>query len=159
MRPLFPFDKDHPREEAMGVENFVKPAMASQRQAKRARVLLSGRLQTPYGEHDARLRDISKMGALVECAKVPPAGCEVVFSRGQTVVPARVAWSGAGRIGLEFHYPIDENEVLVQLKKAPSSAQMPRFRRPGLNEDLAADDLKRARAWGATVGIALPDGF
>lgn len=142
----------------MGVENIVKASMTGQRQAKRARVLLAGKLQTPFGEVDARLRDISRKGALVECATVPPVGSEVVFSRGQTVVPARVAWSGGGRVGLEFHYPIDENEVLVQLKKAPA-AQGPRFRRPGLNEDLNPDDLKIARAWGVTVGIALPDGF
>jgi hypothetical protein len=142
----------------MGVENIVKASMAGQRQAKRARVLLAGNLQTPAGEADARLRDISCKGALVECAMVPPVGCEVVFSRGQTVVPARVAWTAGGRIGLEFHYPIDENEVLVQLKKGPS-APAPRFRRPGLNEGLSGDDLKVARAWGVTVGIALPDGF
>jgi hypothetical protein len=142
----------------MGVENFVKASETGQRQAKRARVLLAGKLQTPFGEIDARLRDISRRGALVECGKVPPVGCEVVFSRGQTVVPARVAWTGAGRVGLEFHYPIDENEVLVQLKKAPAAAAA-RFRRPGLNEGLNEDDLKRARAWGVTVGIALPDGF
>ena len=142
----------------MGVENFVKPPVSAQRQAKRARVLLAGRLQTPLGEVDARLRDISRKGALVECAQVPPVGCEVVFSRGQTVVPARVAWTGGGRVGLEFHYPIDENEVLVQLKKGPA-APPPRFRRPGLNEGLTEEDLQRARAWGVTVGIALPDGF
>jgi hypothetical protein len=142
----------------MGVENFVKASMAGQRQAKRARVLLAGNLQSPCGEADARLRDISCKGALVECAMVPPVGCDVVFSRGQTVVPARVAWTAGGRIGLEFHYPIDENEVLVQLKKAPS-APAPRFRRPGLNEGISGDDLKVARAWGVTVGIALPDGF
>ena len=142
----------------MGVENFVKAPVTGNRQAKRARVLLAGRLQTPSGEVDARLRDISRRGALVECDKVPPVGSEVVFSRGSTVVPARVAWTGGGRIGLDFHFPIDENEVLVQLKKAPA-AQAPRFRRPGLNEGLTGDDLNRARAWGATVGIALPDGF
>jgi hypothetical protein len=142
----------------MGVENIVKASMAAQRQAKRARVLLAGKLQTPYGEVDARLRDISSRGALVECAQVPPVGCEVVFSRGQTVVPARVAWSAAGRVGLEFRYPIDENEVLVQLKKAPA-APPPRFRRPGLNEGISDDDLKVARAWGVTVGIALPEGL
>ncbi len=142
----------------MGVENFVKPPVNAQRQAKRARVLLAGKLQTPLGEVDARLREISRKGALVECAQVPPVGCEVVFSRGQTVVPARVAWTAAGRIGLEFHYPIDENEVLVQLKKG-SAAPPTRFRRPGLNEGLTEDDLKRARAWGVAVGIAIPDGF
>ncbi|MEA3041217.1 MAG: hypothetical protein QOC65_706 [Sphingomonadales bacterium] len=142
----------------MGVENIVKASMAAQRQAKRARVLLAGKLQTPYGEVDARLRDISSRGALVECGQVPPVGCEVVFSRGQTIVPARVAWSAAGRVGLEFRYPIDENEVLVQLKKAPAAAA-PRFRRPGLNEGISDDDLQVARAWGVTVGIALPEGL
>ena len=146
----------------MGVENFVKApaatAAAGQRQAKRARVLLAGRLQTPFGEVDARLRDISRKGALVECTRVPPVGSEVVFSRGTTVVPARVAWSAAGRIGLEFRYPIDENEVLVQLKKAPA-APPPKFRRPGLNEDLTEQERKAARAWGVTVGITLPSGF
>jgi hypothetical protein len=143
----------------MGVENFVKSSVSSQRQAKRARVLLAGKLQTPYGEVDARLRDISSRGALVECANLPPAGSEVVFSRGPTVVPARVAWTGAGRVGLEFNFPIDENAVLVQLKKAPSAVPTPRFRRAGLNEGMSDDALQVARAWGATVGIALPDGF
>jgi hypothetical protein len=143
----------------MGVENFGRAPAAGQRQAKRARVLLAGKLQTAFGEADARLRDISRMGALVECAKVPPVSSDVVFSRGNAVVPARVAWTGGGRIGLEFHYPIDENEVLVQLKKAPSGAQQQRFRRPGLNEDLSEHERKLARAWGVTVGIALPDGF
>ena len=144
----------------MGAENFMRTsAVGGQRQAKRARVLLSGKLQTAYGEADARLRDISRMGALVECAQIPPAGSEVVFSRGSTVVPARVAWSGAGRIGLEFHYPIDENEVLIQLKKAPSEIPQHRFRRPGLSEGLSDQERKLARAWGATVGIELPNGF
>lgn len=143
----------------MGAENFTRAAEAGQRQAKRARVLLAVKLRTAFGEADARLRDISRKGALVECAQVPAPGTEVLFSRGSTVVPARVAWSAAGRIGLEFHYPIDENEVLVQLKKAPSGVPQQRFRRPGLNEDVSEQERKLARAWGATVGIALPNGF
>jgi hypothetical protein len=150
----------------MGAENFVNISASSQRQAKRARVLLAGKLETPYGEIDARLRDISSLGALVECATLPPAGSEVVFSRGSTVVPARVVWTAAGRVGLEFAFPIDENAVLVQLKKAPpvrpspSAAQSPgRFRRAGLSERLTDDAREAARNWGVTVGIALPDGF
>ncbi len=141
----------------MGVENFVK-AEAGQRQAKRARVLLAGKLQTDGGEITARLRDISCRGALVECASVPEVGTDVVFSRGSTVVPARVAWTGGGRVGLEFHYPIDENHVLVQLNKTPAAPQ-PRFRRPGLHEDLTDHDRKLAYAWGVSVGINLPEGF
>ncbi|MFN3944169.1 MAG: PilZ domain-containing protein [Allosphingosinicella sp.] len=142
----------------MGVENIVRVSGDGKRQAKRARVLLAAKLKTPFGEVDARLRDLSRKGALVECTKVPPVGSEVVFMRGSTVVPARVAWSdGSGRVGLEFLYMIDENEVLVQLKKTGAGGAQQRFRRPGLNEDLSAKDLERAAAWGVTVGINLPD--
>jgi len=150
----------------MGAENFVNTTASSQRQAKRARVLLAGKLQTPYGEIDARLRDISSLGALIECATLPPPGSEVVFSRGSTVVPARVIWVAAGRVGLEFAFPIDENAVLVQLKKAPAARPSPttvqpagRFRRAGLSERMNDDARETARNWGVTVGIALPDGF
>lgn len=144
----------------MGVENFVRVSSASrgQRQAKRSRVLLSARLQTPSGELDVRLRDLSRKGALLECAVMPPVGSEVVFERGATIVPARVAWSGAGRIGIEFHRPIDENELLVQLKRASVAAPQQRFRRPGLNEDLSDRERKVAQTWGVKVGLTVPDG-
>ena len=80
----------------MGVENFSSTA-AGKRSAKRARVLLAAKLETAWGETEARLRDLSQKGALVECANVPPVGSEVVFVRGNTRVPARVAWAGYGR--------------------------------------------------------------
>lgn len=142
----------------MGAESFVRVDAAGKRQAKRARVLLAAKLQTPFGEVDCRLRDLSRKGALVECATVPPVGSEVVFARGSTHVPARVAWSGGSKVGLEFHYMIDEQEVLIQLRKTPSGSNQPRFRRPGLNEDLSARDIKLAKAWGVTVGLNLPEG-
>lgn len=141
----------------MGVDNFLNPNVEGKRQTKRARVLLAAKLKTPFGEVEARLRDLSRKGALIECNTVPPVGCDVVFVRGTTIVPARVAWTAGVRVGLEFHYMIDEHEVLVQLKK-PTNQQQQRFRRPGLNEDLSARDRKLARAWGVAVGINLPDG-
>ena len=141
----------------MGVENFQNAPAGSKRSAKRARVLLAAKLQTPFGEVDARLRDLSRKGALVECAQVPPVGTEVVFVRGATVVPARVAWAGQNRVGLEFHYMIDEQEVLVHISRRvqPRSES---FRRPGLKEALSEDQRKVARAWGVSVGINLPEG-
>lgn len=141
----------------MGAENFVKPSVEGKRTARRARVLLAAKLQTPFGEVDARLRDLSRKGALVECAQVPPVGSEVVFIRGATVVPARVAWTGADRVGLEFLYMIDEQEVLVQLSKTPGR-KPERFRRPGLNETLSDTDKRNVEAWGVTVGLNLPEG-
>ena len=142
----------------MGVENFTAAPVSGTRRAKRARVLLAAKLQTPYGEIDARLRDLSQKGALVECMPVPPQGTEVVFVRGPINVPARVAWSGEGRVGLEFHYQIDENEVLVQLKRVTNMQARERFRRPGIKEDASEKERALARAWGVQVGITVPDG-
>ena len=138
----------------MGAENFVNSPVSGKRSAKRARVLLAARLDTPFGEIDARLRDLSRKGALVECNKALDVGTEVTFKRGSTIVPARVAWTGGGKIGLEFLFMIDEQEVLVQLKRV-SNVQSERFRRPGLNEGLTDHDRKLAEAWGVTVGLTL----
>lgn len=141
----------------MGVENFQNAPAGSKRSAKRARVLLAAKLQTPFGEVDARLRDLSRKGALVECQQVPPVGTEVVFVRGATIVPARVAWAGENRVGLEFHYMIDEQEVLVHITRR-TQPKPESFRRPGLKEALSEDERKVARAWGVAVGINLPEG-
>jgi len=141
----------------MGAENFVTTGVGGKRAARRNRVLLAAKLQTPFGEVDCRLRDLSRKGALIECAKQPPVGSEVTFVRGSTVVPARVAWTGGGRVGLEFQFMIDEQEVLVQLKRKPiDTGNYERFRRPGLNEDLSEDARVLAQKWGVTVGLTLP---
>ena len=140
----------------MGAENFVTNSTTGKRGARRARVLLAAKLKTPFGEVDCRLRDLSRKGALVECSKQPPVGSEVTFVRGPIIVPARVAWAGAGRVGLEFLFMIDEQELLVQLNRKSGSQSLERFRRPGLNEDLTEDARKLAQAWGVTVGLTLP---
>ena len=140
----------------MGVENFQNTSAESKRSAKRARVLLAAKLQTPFGEVDARLRDLSRKGALIECTQVPPVGTEVVFVRGSTVVPARVAWAGKDRLGLEFHYMIDEQEVLVHITKR-AQPKPESFRRPGVRA-LPEEQRKVAQAWGVAVGINLPEG-
>lgn len=142
----------------MGVDNFLNSATTGNRQAKRARVLLAAKLETPYGEIDARLRDLSRKGALVECSPVPPVDTQVMFRRGPISVPARVAWAAAGRVGLEFAYLIDENDVLVQMKRSPNTAGQQRFRRPGIKESPSEKERALARAWGVQVGINLPDG-
>ena len=138
----------------MGAENFGGTSVGSKRTAKRARVLLAARLETDSGEIEARLRDLSQKGALVECTNVPPVGSEVVFVRGATRVPARVAWAGKGRIGLEFHHEIDEQEVFIHIGKAQQPKPVS-FRRP--LGSLSPEDRRVAQAWGVTVGLIAPE--
>ena len=136
----------------MGADNFVSN-LGGKREAKRARVLLAAKLQTPFGEIDARLRDLSRKGALVECARPLEVGTEVRFVRGSTIVPARIAWAAAGRVGLEFLFMIDEQDVLVQLKTRSRDTSADRYRRPGLGETMSDKERKLAMAWGVTVGL------
>ena len=146
----------------MGVENFQNASAGSKRSAKRARVLLAAKLQTSFGEVEARLRDLSRKGALVECAQVPDVGSEVIFVRGETIVAARVAWAAGNRVGLEFDHMIDEHELLVHVGKpakgAPAPAYAQSYRRPGLAQGMSADDRKVAQAWSVAVGLNLPEG-
>jgi len=145
----------------MGAENFVNASAASKRSAKRARVLLSAKLKTSFGEVDARLRDLSRKGALVECLQVPPVGSRVVFVRGETVVPARVAWAANDRVGLEFDHMIDEHELLVHIgrpARAPAQPTYPQsYRRPGLARAMSDEARKSAQAWSVAVGLNLPE--
>ncbi len=122
-------------------------------------MLLAAKLQTSFGEVDARLRDLSRKGALVECLQVPPVGSEVVFVRGATVVPARVAWAAGDRVGLEFDHMIDEQEVLVHIGK-PAGRRPPAERYPPARASAPAcrrDDRKIAKAWSVAVGLNLPE--
>ena len=141
----------------MGVDNFLNQTSAGKREAKRARVLLAVKLQTQFGEIDGRLRDLSRKGALVECSPTPPVGTEVVFIRGPIAVPSRIAWTGSDRVGLEFLYMIDEQDVLVQKKSFGAQPIQQRFRRPGIKEGTSDQERKLAAAWGIQVGITLPE--
>ena len=143
----------------MGAENPLGKAHIGQRNVRRARVLLAARLQTSRGEIEARLRDLSRKGALVECDDPLPVGEEVVFARGDTVAPARVAWVGGNRIGIEFLKPIRESEVLIHVApiRASQPRPQPRYRRPRFSEGLSDYDRKLARLLGASLGVSLID--
>jgi len=141
----------------MGADNFLNQSVAGKRTARRSRVLLAASLETPAGTSPARLRDLSEKGALIECESQPEVGSEVVFVRGSNRIPARTAWVAAGRIGLEFHDPIDEHDVLVQLKHEPPNDVNQRYRRPALGQVMTAKDLRLAKAWGVAVGLDVPE--
>jgi PilZ domain len=146
----------------MGAPELMGRAGIGQRDGKRSRVLLAAKLKTKHGEVEARLRDLSRKGALVECDDNLKLGEELVFVRGATVVPARIAWTGGNRIGLEFLKPIQEAEVLVHVKRiaAASTGKRPsdnRYRRPRLSSGLSDYERKLAHVIGTSLGVKLID--
>ena len=76
--------------------------------------------------------------------------------RGKISVPARVAWAGNDRIGLEFLYAIDEHEVLVQLGRGGPAAPQG-YRPPAKSTRWTANERKMAQAWGVAVGLNIPE--
>jgi hypothetical protein len=94
-------------------------ASSAYRQARRERRFAVDLAATLCGEAVAdvpiRLRDLSRGGALGECAFPPPVLSKVILVRGALAIEARVAWAGRGRFGLEFARPIRATELLVQL--------------------------------------------
>ena len=108
---------------------------AHNRRSRRSLVLLAAKVRTPDSVIDVRLRNLSQNGALLETAKPPAIGTEIVFERGDTVAKARVVWVASCRFGIEFLLPILESEVLVHVGRssaAPSMLSPPSMKRPGL---------------------------
>jgi hypothetical protein len=133
----------------------VQSADVGKRASRRARVLLAAKLRTPDGEIDCRLRDLSSKGALLECKPQPAVGSAVVFLRGKIAIPARVAWNASDRIGVEFEHPIDEQDMLVQLK-GQSNTEIPEFyKRIGRN--MTVEERRYVRSWGVAMGLNIPE--
>ena len=144
----------------MGVEGVSKGVAsdAGKRSQKRARVLLAASLRVNGAELSVRLRDLSSKGALIETPQAVAEGSHVVFTRGTTIVPGRVAWAAGNRIGLEFIRPIAESEVLVHIGK-PTHKPNETYRRPRImSEDMTDKERALVRAWGMNVGISVGRG-
>lgn len=76
------------------------------RDQKRSRVFLSTHFDCGKGPVDARMRDISSTGALLESDFLPAAGAPVTLTCGKTTLQARVAWADRGWFGVEFDRPL-----------------------------------------------------
>ncbi|MGQ0659899.1 PilZ domain-containing protein [Sphingosinicella sp.] len=141
----------------MGVEPF-ETVEAGKRASRRARVLLAAKLHTPAGISDARLRDLSRHGALIESPAIVNAGMKVTFERGASRVPATVAWATGPRIGIEFDHPIDESELLIHIGRAqPAPSGPSSYIRPGIMRGMSTQDRRLAQAWSVAVGLNLPE--
>lgn len=76
------------------------------RDDKRSRVFLSAHVDAGTGPVAARIRDISRTGALLESELTPKEGETVELTCGSTVLRARVAWADRSWFGVEFFTPL-----------------------------------------------------
>ena len=100
------------------------------REEKRSRVFLAAQVVSGTGPVDARIRDISKTGALLESDLTPQASESVQVKCGSTTLQARVAWVERGWFGVEFETPLLMTR-LVDEGGAKLKVSAPRIYRSG----------------------------
>jgi PilZ domain len=130
------------------------------RKGKRSRVLFKAVISVRGREFEARIRDLSSLGVLVEMDQPPALGTKVLFSRARLSAPARVAWAGGNRAGLEFESPVDEKALLDPGPgKAPKAAQWEVSNgglTPGRPRIAGISDEERrlAKLWARQMGLS-----
>lgn len=82
------------------------------RDPKRSRVFLSAKVDSGSGTFEARIRDISTTGALLESDFPPGAGDFVDLTCGRSRMRARVVWSERGWFGVEFEAPLQMGRLV-----------------------------------------------
>lgn len=92
----------------------MQPLTVPKREPKRSRVFLAAHVDSGSGPVDARVRDISRSGALLESATAQQAGASVRLICGDVHVDAHVAWAEDGCFGLEFQTPLLVGELIDQ---------------------------------------------
>lgn len=82
------------------------------RYPKRSRVFLSAEVHSGSGRFEARIRDISSTGALLEANCSPEAGESVDLTCGESSMHGHVVWAERGWFGVEFEAPLQISRLV-----------------------------------------------
>lgn len=96
------------------------------RRSPRYSVLIVARLITTSCERIVKLRNISATGAMIEGARIPPAGTDILLRRGDLELFATIVWAKDGQAGLEFDEPLTQAELWMQVNAPRLSADTDR---------------------------------
>ena len=123
------------------------------RRSRRSNVLMAASVEWGGAAVPAKLRNLSKEGALVEGPGLPAVGSKVRFRKGELSLAGHVAWSAGSRAGIAFDRELDPEAVLrhVPPPRPPRKAD---HRRPRLREELSPGERKIAEDW--IFGAPLP---
>lgn len=135
-----------------GVELKQRPAapeQAEEPEQKRSEVrhplIWNGILHHDYDWEVVRLRNISRLGALVECSANLPAGVTVFLDLGEAGrLGATVSWSRGNQSGLAFAEPFD----VQSLAKATPEVAAKQGHRPAFGESGRSEQSPWAPQWG-----------
>jgi hypothetical protein len=102
----------------------------------------------------AKLRNLSKEGALVEGDGLPAIGQMVKFHKGDLHLSGIVAWRAGNRAGIAFDQPLDPDSVLRHVA-VPRPKTATEHRRPRLRgQELTPGERKIGEDW--IFGSPLP---
>lgn len=127
------------------------------RSADRVRLLLSARLVTTFDDYAVTLRDISLSGAMVEAARLPASGVDVLLKRGDLEIFSTIVWVRERRAGLEFESRLGIEDFVTKFGRtawAPPISAPLSVGRPSLPVEIpiTAEDITAATAWTVPVG-------
>lgn len=94
------------------------PGMAQQRSDVRNHMFVTAALQSEHGAAPVRIRNMSRGGALIEAAAIPPDGSAVRLVRASLSVRGQIAWRRDGRAGVKFDTAIDPADWLPSGNRA-----------------------------------------
>ncbi|QIK96222.1 hypothetical protein G7076_06970 [Sphingomonas sp. HDW15A] len=124
------------------------------RRSRRSNVLMSATVEFDGASVKAKLRNLSKEGALVEGEGLPAIGQLVTFRKGDLRLSGNVAWRAGNRAGIAFDQPLDPESVLRHVP-APRPRMAADHRRPRLRgQELTPGERKIAEDW--IFGVPLP---
>ncbi|MDJ0979323.1 MAG: PilZ domain-containing protein [Erythrobacter sp.] len=78
------------------------------RKPRRIRLLIEGSLETPVGQIDVRVRDLSKRGALIEVRERTLCDVDVKLTLMGDSRKGRIVWRAGSRIGIRFNRSLSE---------------------------------------------------
>ena len=78
-----------------------------QRCEPRSNIFVAAMLYHCDGSTPVRIRNLSRSGALIECAELTPEGSEIRLCRGSRVARGRIAWRRGDRAGIRFDSVVD----------------------------------------------------
>ena len=90
---------------------------AHQRADVRSNMFVTAVLYCDGSSAPVRIRNMSRGGALIECAVIPPEQSPVTLSRGSLGVSAHVIWRRDNRAGIQFDAAIEVAEWLPRGNK------------------------------------------